>query len=59
MVEFLYHISIHLNVISLGIYISNSLFEQLEVTLELRRDHLDEFVIGFLFFLGLFGSHCI
>ncbi len=57
MVELFDHVSIHLNVVSFGLYITNFLLVKLQIGLQLRSDHLQEFVVGLLLLLGLSGRH--
>lgn len=57
MVKLLDHISIHLDIVPLGFDLCGLLLVELEVGLELGSDHLHEFVVGLLFFLGFLGAH--
>ena len=57
MVKLLDHISIHLDVVPLGFDLGRLLLVELEVALELGSDHLHEFVVRLLFFLGFLGAH--
>lgn len=56
-VELLDHISIHLDVISFGLEVTDLVLHELEVGIELGGGHLDELVIGLLLLLGLLWTH--
>lgn len=57
MVKLLDHISVHLDIVPLGFDFRGLLLVELEVGLELGGDHLHEFVVWLLFFLGFLGAH--
>ncbi len=57
MVELFDHVAVHLDVVALGLDLAHLLLVQLQMALQLGRNHLHELVVRLLLLLRPLGGH--